>query len=82
MASKEYNYDLQFNDIARIWRAGCIIRARLLGDIRAAFERQPGLVNLLLAETFREEIARSLPAWREVVQTAVGMGIPVLALSA
>jgi 6-phosphogluconate dehydrogenase len=82
MASKEYAYDLQFNDIARIWRAGCIIRARLLGDIRLAFEREPGLVNLLLAESFREEIARSLPAWREVVQTAVAMGIPVLALSA
>ncbi len=81
LASDEYRYDLQPGNIAKIWRAGCIIRASLLGDIMAAFRRDPGLVNLLLDDAFREAIARRQQAWRFVVQTAVELGIPVLALS-
>jgi 6-phosphogluconate dehydrogenase len=82
MASVEYGYDLQPGDISRIWRAGCIIRARLLGDITAAFTRNPGLVNLLMDAAFRDAIEARQDAWRFVVQTAIGMGIPVLAMSA
>ena len=82
LASEEYGYGLQPADIAKIWRAGCIIRASLLGDIMAAFRRNPALVNLLLDETFRDAIERRQQAWRAFVQTAVGLGIPVLALSA
>jgi 6-phosphogluconate dehydrogenase len=82
MASDEYNYDLKPADIARIWRAGCIIRASLLGDIMAAFTRDPGLVNLLVDPAFSEAIDRRQASWRFVVQTAVGLGIPVLATSA
>lgn len=82
LASKEYGYNLDYAAIARIWRAGCIIRADLLGDITAAFERNPQLANLLLDETFSRIILDHQFAWREVVQTAVGLGIPMLATSA
>jgi 6-phosphogluconate dehydrogenase len=82
MASDEYKYDLNLTDIAKIWRAGCIIRARLLGDVMDAYQRNPDLVSLLLDETFREEVEARQEAWRFVVQSAVGMGIPVLALGA
>jgi 6-phosphogluconate dehydrogenase len=82
IASDEYQYDLQMGAIARIWRAGCIIRAGLLGDIMAAYQRDPALVNLLLDESFRAAVESRQEAWRLVVQTAVGMGIPILALGA
>jgi 6-phosphogluconate dehydrogenase len=82
MASDEYKYGLKPADIAKIWRAGCIIRASLLGDIMAAFQRDPALVNLLIDRAFSEAIERRQASWRFVVQTAVGLGIPVLATSA
>jgi 6-phosphogluconate dehydrogenase len=82
IASDEYKYDLQLGEIAKIWRAGCIIRANLLGDIMAAYQRDPALINLLLDEAFRTAVESRQADWRFVVQTAVGLGIPVLALSA
>jgi 6-phosphogluconate dehydrogenase len=82
LASDEYHYDLNPGTIARIWRAGCIIRASLLGDIMAAFQGDPKLVNLLLDESFRIAVERRQESWRYALQTAVGLGIPVLALSA
>ena len=81
IASAEYKYDLRPGDIAKIWRAGCIIRATLLGQITAAYKRNPALTNLLLDEAFRDAIASRQEAWRLVIQTAVAMGIPVLAMS-
>ena len=82
IASDEYQYDLQLGAIGKIWRAGCIIRAGLLGDIMTAYQRNPALVNLLLDESFRTAVESRQEAWRLVVQTAIGMGIPVLALGA
>ena len=82
IASDEYKYDLQMGMIAKIWRAGCIIRADLLGDIMTAYQRDPALVNLLLDETFRTAVEKRQSSWRLVVQTAVGLGIPVMALGA
>ncbi len=82
IASREYGYDLQPGEIARIWRAGCIIRAQLLGDIREAYRRDPALANLLLDGAFSAAVERRQEGWRFVVQTAVGLGIPVPALSA
>jgi 6-phosphogluconate dehydrogenase len=82
LASQEYKYELNPGTIAKVWRAGCIIRATLLGDITRAFGRQPGLVNLLLDEAFRDAVEQRQAAWRTVVQTAVGLGIPMLAMSA
>jgi 6-phosphogluconate dehydrogenase len=82
IASKEYGYDIPAGEVARIWRAGCIIRAQLLGDIRDAFHRTPQLVNLLLDPAFIDQTSRLQASWRSTVQTAVGLGIPVPAMSA
>jgi 6-phosphogluconate dehydrogenase len=82
LASTEYGYAIDPGEVARVWRAGCIIRAALLGDIRDAFHREPNLVNLLLDQAFRDAIASRQQAWRFVVQTAVGLGIPVPAIGA
>ena len=82
IASDEYKYALRLGEIAKIWRAGCIIRASLLSDITKAFQRNTGLVNLLLDDAFRTAVEERQEALRFVVQTGVGLGIPVLALSA
>ena len=81
-ASSEHGYDLNYGELARIWRGGCIIRARLLDEIRAAYARNPGLTNLLLDPYFKDAVESRQAAMRTVVQTAVGLGIPVLATSA
>ncbi len=81
-ASDEYQYNLNLKSVAKIWRAGCIIRAELLDDIMAAYDRDPGLTNLLFDDYFREQVVRRQGAMRYVITTAVGMGIPVYALSA
>ena len=80
-ASSEYGYGIDPGEVAKIWRAGCIIRAALLGDIREAFRRDHGLVNLLLDPAFRAAIAERQEGWRLVVQTAAGLGIPLPAIS-
>jgi 6-phosphogluconate dehydrogenase len=82
LASAEYDYGIAAATVARIWRAGCIIRASLLGDISDSFARDPDLINLLLAPAFRDAIAERQAAWREVVQSAVAAGVPIPALSA
>jgi 6-phosphogluconate dehydrogenase len=82
LASAEYEYDLDMREVAKIWRAGCIIRADLLDDIMSAFERHRDLSNLLLDEHFKEEVVRRQGAMRYVISTAVGMGIPIYAMSA
>jgi 6-phosphogluconate dehydrogenase len=81
-ASEEYKYDLKLADIAGIWRAGCIIRAALLNDIRAAYRRNAALTNLLLDEYFRAAVQERQTAWRHVIRTAIDLGVPVPALSA
>jgi 6-phosphogluconate dehydrogenase len=81
MASAEYGYSLKLGEVAAIWRAGCIIRARFLNRITEAFVRRPDLPNLLLDEQLGRAVAERLPAWRHVVQTAIGVGIPVPAFS-
>jgi 6-phosphogluconate dehydrogenase len=80
-ASVEYKFSFDLGEIAKIWRAGCIIRASLLGDIMAAFKRNPALENLLLDDSFRGVVESHQDAWRFCIQSAIGMGIPVLALS-
>jgi 6-phosphogluconate dehydrogenase len=82
IASGEYGYDLHVEDIAKIWRAGCIIRASLLGDIMTAYQRKPQLVNLMLDKNFQSALSDRQADWRMVVQSAIGMGIPVPAMSA
>jgi 6-phosphogluconate dehydrogenase len=76
-AGKEYTWDLSFDTIAATWRAGCIIRAKLLEDIRRAYARDTKLVNLLVDEHFARVMAQSHEALREVVATAALHGVPV-----
>lgn len=80
-ASREYGYNLRLAELARIWRGGCIIRAKLLGRIREAFLRDPDLPNLLLDAEFKEAVESRQDSWRRVIQTAVEMGIPCAAMS-
>jgi len=81
-ASREYGFGFGHAAIARIWRAGCIIRASLLDEIASAFEGNPELSNLLVSDVFREIVLECLPAWREVAKTAIDLGIPMMATSA
>jgi len=81
-ASREYEYDLKLAEVARIWRGGCIIRARLLEDIRTAYVEDPDLPNLLLAPFFREALLTRQESWRHVLQTAVDLEIPTPAMGA
>ena len=80
-ASKEYKYDLDMSVIAKIWRAGCIIRAGLLEDISAAFTADKKLPNLLLAPSFVPKVQKSVSSARELVAYAAKSGIPVPGLS-
>jgi 6-phosphogluconate dehydrogenase len=75
-AQAEYGWSLRFGDIARIWRGGCIIRARFLQKITEAYERNPQLANLLLDPYFASEIERSQANWRTVVGAAAVNGLP------
>lgn len=81
IASEEYGYELNLAEIASIWRAGCIIRARFLNRITEAFVRRPDLPNLLLDEELGKSVRERIPAWRKVVQIAVGLGIPAPAFA-
>ncbi|QJC52422.1 NADP-dependent phosphogluconate dehydrogenase [Paenibacillus albicereus] len=76
-ASEEYGWDLRYGNIAMIFRGGCIIRARFLQNIMDAYDRDPGLKNLLLDDYFKHAVESYQGAWREVVTTAVASGIPV-----
>ncbi|HXH82792.1 MAG TPA: NADP-dependent phosphogluconate dehydrogenase [Candidatus Tectomicrobia bacterium] len=76
-AQKEYNWKLNFAEIAAIWRGGCIIRARFLQKISDAYTKDPGLVNLLLAPYFSEQIRRGQTNWRRIVGLAAQNGVAV-----
>src|SRR5213596_2145521 len=81
-ASTGSHWDLNFGDIATIWRGGCIIRAKFLNRIKEAYERDPKLHNLLLDEYFTSIIQRTQDNWRVAVATAVTHGVAVPAFSA
>ncbi|MBB3050086.1 6-phosphogluconate dehydrogenase [Prauserella isguenensis] len=72
----EYGWDIDLGKVASIWRGGCIIRARFLDDIRAAYADEPGLPTLLTSGGFRKAVEDAQDSWRSVVQTAVRLGIP------
>jgi 6-phosphogluconate dehydrogenase len=80
-ASAEYEYNLDYGDIAKIWRGGCIIQARFLDDIRRAFADNPDLDNLLMDGEFGSAVEDRQSALREVVGFAVQNGIPAPALA-
>ncbi len=80
-ASTEHDWDVDLAGVATIWRAGCIIRARLLEDIRAEFSAYPDLPSLLLAPSLADGLARAQEPWRRAVVSAVKAGVPVPGLS-
>ncbi len=81
LAAAEYQWDLDFGRVALMWRGGCIIRARFLGNIKTAFDQNPSLENLLLDPFFVDAVQNAQHAWRKVIATAVEYGIPVPAFS-
>jgi len=78
--STEQDWALDYGAVALMWREGCIIRSRFLGNIRDAFEQDPGLANLMLDDFFRAAIDRAQAAWRRVVAAAAQLGVPMPAI--
>jgi 6-phosphogluconate dehydrogenase len=75
-AQKEYDWKLNFGQIAQIWRGGCIIRAAFLQKITEAYARNPKLANLLLDPYFNKTVQKAQDNWRKVVSLAAEYGIP------
>jgi 6-phosphogluconate dehydrogenase len=80
-AAQEYGWNLAYGDIALLWRAGCIIRSRFLGDIKASFAREPVPQSLLQDPFFAGELKQAEAGWRKTVALAVMQGVPAPALS-
>jgi 6-phosphogluconate dehydrogenase len=76
-ASEEYRWDMKFGGIAKLWRAGCIIRAQFLEKIAESYERNPALANLMLDPYFAGKLMSYQSAWRSVIAAAAEYGIPV-----
>jgi 6-phosphogluconate dehydrogenase len=80
-AAEEFGWKLNYGGIALMWRGGCIIRSKFLGEIKKAFDKNPNLSNLLLDPFFKEIIESAQDSWRRVVSTSVlnGIWIPAFA---
>lgn len=75
-ASKEYNFDLNYGDIALMWRGGCIIRSQFLNNIKQAYNKTPDLENLLLDDFFVNAMQKADAGWRKAVVLGIELGIP------
>ncbi|WP_207903463.1 NADP-dependent phosphogluconate dehydrogenase [Rhizobium azibense] len=80
-ASREFNWSLPMPLIAKIWRAGCIIRSQFLDEITSAFTKAPDAANLIVTPAFSEMVKESIPSLRRVVAAALAAGLPVPALT-
>ena len=80
-AAKENGWNLNMGGIALMWRGGCIIRSRFLAKIKAAFDTNPGLENLLLDSFFFSALNEYQPSWRKALVSAVELGVPTPAFS-
>ncbi|MEK6284874.1 MAG: NADP-dependent phosphogluconate dehydrogenase [Acidobacteriota bacterium] len=80
--SDEHKWNVNLSEMARIWKGGCIIRARFLNSIMNAYNRRPDLPNLLLDDEFNRWMQSAQANWRLAVKTAQGIGVPVPAMSA
>jgi 6-phosphogluconate dehydrogenase len=80
--SREWKWGIDMRETARIWKAGCIIRARFLDSIMRAYERSAALPNLLLDDDFVSLVKESQPAWRRAVAAAQTHGLAIPAMSA
>ncbi|WP_019854720.1 NADP-dependent phosphogluconate dehydrogenase [Actinopolyspora mortivallis] len=79
--SHAYGWNIDLASVAAIWRGGCIIRAKFLDRIRAAYEQNPGLASLLADEDFRQALSGAQESWRRVVATAAEFGLPTPGIS-
>ena len=75
-ASEKFEFGLDLEAVARIWRGGCIIRAALLEDIRRAYRSQPNLANLILAPELSKKVIANEDALRGIVRAAIELGVP------
>jgi len=80
-AGREYGWDLNFGEIASIWRGGCIIRAQFLHRITEAYQRNPHLPNLMLDPFFKGILENAQEHWRHVIASAATLGYPIPAFS-
>ncbi|NYT46878.1 MAG: decarboxylating NADP(+)-dependent phosphogluconate dehydrogenase, partial [Candidatus Methanofishera endochildressiae] len=80
-AEAEYGWKLNYGGIALMWRGGCIIRSQFLNDIKQAYDTNPELDNLLLADYFKDAITGADQGWREAVILGVQLGVPTPAFS-
>ena len=81
-AAKEYGWNLNYGGIALMWRGGCIIRSVFLGKIKAAFDNNPDIANILLDPYFSGKLAEAQSGWRNVLAQAIVNGVPAPCLSA
>jgi 6-phosphogluconate dehydrogenase len=81
-ASKQFNWNLNFGDIATIWRGGCIIRAKFLNRIKEAFDRNPQMENLMLDPFFSSILKDTQSNWRHAISIATQAGVAVPAFGA
>ena len=81
-ASESYNWDLNFGEIALMWRGGCIIRSVFLKNIKKAFDINPKLSNLLLDEHFKSAVTHAQTGWRRICASAITNGVPMPAMMA
>lgn len=77
LASKEYNYELDLEEVSKIWRGGCIIRAAVLEDLRKAYKNNPDLPNLLLDKDLASILNQKQGAIRDILNTGITLGIPL-----
>ncbi|MCA1629234.1 MAG: NADP-dependent phosphogluconate dehydrogenase [Acidobacteria bacterium] len=80
--SDHYDWKIDLGETARIWKGGCIIRARFLGKIKEAYARKPDLASLLLDPDFNARLSQAQSSWRRAITVAVGAGVPVPAMTA
>jgi 6-phosphogluconate dehydrogenase len=80
-AEKEQGWNLNMGGVALMWRGGCIIRSIFLGDIKAAFDRDPKLQNLLLDRFFSSAMTKYHPFWRRAIIQGIRLGVPMPAFS-
>ena len=80
--SEGYNWKINLREMARIWKAGCIIRAEFLNEIMQAYERDPQLANLMLDSEFRTNMQQAQQNWRWTLRLAIEHGIPVPSMTA
>jgi 6-phosphogluconate dehydrogenase len=75
-ASEHYKWNLNYGGLALMWRGGCIIRSRFLGEIKLAYDRNPQLTNLLLDGFFTDALKKAQDGWRRTVALGAQLGIP------